>query len=230
MKYNVTALMPMKGNSERVPNKNIRPFSGKPLFHMVLTQLEACPLIESIIINTDSEKIMELASPFSKVRLLRRPEHICGDHVPMNDIIAHDVSFVETEHILQTHSTNPLLTLPTLTEAIQSYFETISQYDSLFSVTVWQSRFYTEDGTPLNHNPNELLRTQDLPLLCEENSCMYIFSKKSFLEAGNRRIGLRPRMFLMNKLESVDIDNEEDFILAETLFRYKMDIKNTVRQ
>ena len=217
MDQRVTALVPMKGHSERVPNKNIRPFLGNPLCLRMLAQLEDCPLVESIIVNTDSEIITHLCMGFSKVVPLRRPERLCGDYVSMNEIIAYDMSCSDSEHFLQTHSTNPLLSKQTIERSIRYYFANISLYDSLFTVTPWQTRFYWEDCTPVNHNPDELLRTQDLPHLFEENSCLYIFSKQSFAAAGYKRIGRNPFMLSIGRIEAIDIDNEEDFVIAETL-------------
>ena len=103
--------------------------------------------------------------------------------------------------------------------AIKEYFSSLDNYDSLFSVTKLQTRLYDQTGEPVNHNPRELLRTQDLPPLFEENSNIYIFSKTSFYAAGSKRIGKKPKMFAMGKLEATDIDEETDFILAETLLK-----------
>ena len=212
----LTALLPMKGHSERVPNKNMRKFAGKPLYHCVAEILEMSEFIDSIVINTDSLIIAEDAQKyFSKVKIHKRPSELCGDMVPMNDIIAFDIKHIENENVLQTHSTNPLLSLETLNRAI-SYFEDIRpEKDSLFSVTKYQTRLYWGNGKALNHDPSVLLRTQDLPPIFEENSNIYVFSKKSFIDSGKLRIGLKPIMFEMNKIEAMDIDEEEDFILAE---------------
>lgn len=215
----ITALLPMKGHSERVPNKNMRLFAGKPLYHCIARVLEASPLISSIVINTDSPVIAKDAEKhFSKVRIVNRPENLQGDMVPMNDIIGYDVSVCEEEHFVQTHSTNPLLKRDTLERAVNSYFDNLPTYDSVFSVTKLQTRLYWESGEPVNHIPRELLRTQDLPPLFEENSNFFIFSRSSFETAGQKRIGVKPYMFPMDKLEALDIDEEEDFILAETLY------------
>ncbi len=220
MNKKVIALLPMKGHSERVPNKNLKLFSGKPLYHAVMQSLLACDYISEVFINTDSEKIAEDAlKNFERIKIIQRPENICGDFVSMNEIIAYDLQQTESKHFIQTHSTNPLLKAETLNRAISFYFESIHQYDSVFSVTRLQTRLYWKDGTPINHNPQELIRTQDLPPVFEENSNFYIFSKDSFLKAGNKRIGIKPAMFEMNKLESVDIDEPEDFKLAEILYK-----------
>ena len=200
----------------------MRFFSGKPLYHCVAKILEKSEMVDSIIINTDSAIIAkDAAKNFSKVKIIERPKEICGDMVSMNSIIAHDIKYSDNEHILQTHSTNPLLTLETLNSAIKSYFEFQSEYDSLFSVTRLQTRMYWDTGKPVNHNPAKLLRTQDLAPLYEENSNIYIFSKASFIQAGNNRIGLKPKMFSIEKLEALDIDDEEDFIIAELLYNLK---------
>jgi len=98
----------------------------------------------------------------------------------MNVIIDYDLNQLEGEYLLQTHSTNPLLRAETIDKAIEKYFEGLEEFDSLFGVTKVQTRFYDKDANPINHNPEELLRTQDLEPLYEENSNFYIFSKESF--------------------------------------------------
>jgi len=218
-KMKLTALLPMKGHSERVPNKNMRIFNGKPLYHCVARILEGSELIQSVVINTDSDLIAENAAKhFSKIKVHIRPPELQGDMVPMNDIIAYDISLLEGDHFLQTHSTNPLLTKETLEQAIREYFNYLDEYNSLFSVTMLQTRLYWKSGKPINHDSNKLLRTQDLPPLFEENSNFYIFSKKSFVGAGNHRIGLKPKMFVMDKIEAIDIDEKADFQIAEFFY------------
>ncbi len=206
----------MKGNSERVPGKNLKNFNGKPLFHHVLDSLQNCVLINQIIINTDSTEIIEQSKSFSKVIIHHRPKEICGDFVSMNDVIAFDLANSEADIYLQTHSTNPLLKSSTITQAIEKFINS-PKNDSLFSVTKLQTRLYWNDVKPVNHNPKELIRTQDLPPLFEENSNIFIFTKESFKLADNKRIGLTPTMFEMDKLESIDIDEPQDFILAEAV-------------
>ncbi|OQX53351.1 MAG: acylneuraminate cytidylyltransferase [Candidatus Cloacimonas sp. 4484_209] len=213
----------MKGHSERIPNKNIRNFCGRPLLHWVMESLRKSPYIKEIVINTDSEQISEEGRKNFGARIINRPQHLRGDMVPMNDIIAYDLSQIKGEHFLQTHSTNPLLTTKTINLAIETYFSNLEQYDSLFSVTKVQARLYWPDGKPINHDPDNLLRTQDLPPVFEENSNFYIFSKKSFKRAGNNRIGLKPQMFEISKLEAVDIDEPEDWDIAEAIYEIRKD-------
>jgi N-acylneuraminate cytidylyltransferase len=183
--------------------------------------LLASKYIDKVVINTDSEVIAKDAKKNfgDRVMIINRPKEIQGGDISMNVIINYDLNQLDGEHFLQTHSTNPLLRVETLDRAIETYFDNLDKYDSLFAVTRIQTRFYDKNAKPINHNPEELLRTQDLEPLYEENSNFYIFSKESFKNAGNRRIGLKPRIFEVNKLEAVDIDEPEDFILAELLYK-----------
>lgn len=219
MNPKLIALLPMKAHSERVPNKNMRDFCGKPLYHRVLETLLGSRYIKEVCINTDSKRIADDAhSNFDRIKIIDRPKYLQGDLVPMNDIIAYDIAQIESEHFLQTHSTNPLLTTSTIDHAIEAYFDNLDRCDSLFSITRLQTRLYWQDGRPINHDPDELLRTQDLPHVCEENSNLYLFSKNSF-QKHKRRIGEMPYLFGMDKIEAVDIDEETDFKIAEALYR-----------
>jgi CMP-N-acetylneuraminic acid synthetase len=218
----INALLPMKGHSERVKNKNLKDFNGAPLYHLILQSLLSTKNIDIVIIDTDSEIIKRDAiDNFNRVAIIDRPLELQGDLVSMNKIIEYDLSKLNGEHFIQTHATNPLLKPDTIDRAINTYFNFLPNYDSLFSVTRLQQRLYMENGTPINHDPKELLRTQDLPLVFEENSNFFIFSKESFKRSGNNRIGVRFKMFELNKLEAMDIDEPEDFILAETLYKLR---------
>lgn len=219
----VVALLPMKGNSERVPNKNLKDFAGKPLYHRVMDVLVKSKYISHVIVNTDSEVIKSdlLKNYPEKTIIINRPEEIRGDMVSMNKVIECDINQVEADIYLQTHSTNPLLKTESVDHAIEKMIEVLNEkkYDSIFSVTRLQTRLYKSNGDPLNHNPNELLRTQDLEPLFEENSNFYLFTKDSFEKSGGKRIGVKPLMFEIDKIEAVDIDEPQDFIIAEALFK-----------
>lgn len=217
----VVALLPMKGNSERVPNKNLKDFCGRPLYHKILDTLLASEYIDKIIINTDGELIKEDIEKNYKGKVIihNRPKEIIGDFVSMNKIIDYDIKKVEADIYVQTHSTNPLLLSSTLDAAIEKMMNKTGDFDSIFSVTKVQTRLYDEQGKPSNHNPLELIRTQDLPPLFEENSSFYIFTRDSFERSGGKRIGLKAQMFEMDKVEAIDIDQIQDFIIAESIYK-----------
>ena len=217
----LAALVPMRHHSQRVPGKNYRPLAGKPLFHHILETLLAVPEIETVMVDTDSDPVMEgVRRFFPTVKLIQRPEHLRADDIPMNDILLHDTAQVQADFYLQTHSTNPLLKPSTVSKAIQSLISNYPKHDSLFSVTRLQTRLYDKDGRALNHNPRELIQTQDLPPVYEENSCLYIFTRENLLK-NHHRIGDHPLMFDIAADEAWDIDEELDFAICDFLMSRK---------
>jgi len=215
----IKALVPMKGHSERVPNKNIRLLAGKPTFHWILESLSKSKYIDEIIINTDSKEIAKSATDNFKVTILDRPDFLLGDMVSIQPLIAYDLLQTKGEYFLQTHSTNPLLTTKTIDSAIEAFFAQ-KEHDALFSVTETKTRFYWSDGKGINHDPKHLIRTQDLDPIYEENSCFYIFSRETNEKIKNR-LGSNPMMYPIDRLEAADIDDLEDFYWCEFLLNRK---------
>lgn len=211
------AIVPMRHNSERVPGKNYRPLAEIPLYHHVVRTLCSVAEIDTIVIDTDSDFIMDdCAANFPSVKLLARPEHLRDGNIAMNDVLLNTLTQVDADIVLQTHSTNPFLKPATVSSALRFLGTPGSEFDSVFSVTRLQARLWDAEMRPVNHDPSVLLRTQDLAPLFIENSCFFIFTPKLLRERGNR-IGARPYMFEMSALEAVDIDTEEDFALASAI-------------
>lgn len=224
-KFNISAIVPMRHSSERVIGKNYRDFAGKPLFFHIIETLLKCDNLTNIVIDTDSELIIELTQKhFPKVIILKRPEHLRDGSIPMNDVLLNIINQIDSDFFLQTHSTNPILSTRTIQDGISSFLENYPTYDSLFSVTKRNVRYWDVLSRPINHNKNILLRTQDLPPIFEENSCMYIFSKQ-ILENKHNRIGDRPLMYDIPEIEAQDIDVELNFKVAEFLFK---EIRNII--
>jgi CMP-N-acetylneuraminic acid synthetase len=222
----IVALVPMRHHSQRVPGKNYRPLAGKPLFHHILETLLSVPEISEVLVDTDSEPVMEgLHDHFPQVVIINRPQRLRADDVPMNQILIHDTDQLPADLYLQTHSTNPLLKPETVSRAIQSFLAAYPTHDSLFSVTRWQTRLYDKDGKAINHNPQELLQTQDLPPVYEENSCMYLFTRENLI-AKQHRIGDRPLLFEIDAAEAWDIDEELDFAITDFLLTQRLKNKN----
>ncbi len=217
----IKALIFMKERSERVPHKNIRPLCGRPLFHWILDTLTASGHIAEIIINTDSRAIADDAASHFDVTIHTRPPHLLDIRSnEASQIIEYDLSRTSGDWFLQTHSTNPLLTTATLDRAIEKFFVQDS-HDSLFSVTPLQTRFYFADGRPVNHDPDHLIPTQELPPLYEENSCIYLFSRDVF-DRHRVRFGTSPLLFPIDRREAVDIDEPYDFDVAEALMAARL--------
>lgn len=212
----------MKEYSERVPGKNMRPLCGRPLFHWIMTSLSSSEYIKEIIINTDSNKIAKSAQNNFTVTIHMRPNHLLNiQSNEANQIMEYDLSQTDGEYFIQLHSTNPLLRTETIDSAIESFFEHKEEYDSLMSVTTLQNRYYWSDGSPINHDPEKLIKTQELPVIYEENSNIYIFTRSMFMKYKNR-VGKRPLLFPIDQFEAVDIDVEFDFFVAEALMERRL--------
>ncbi|WP_417766212.1 cytidylyltransferase domain-containing protein [Spongiibacter tropicus] len=220
-KKKIVALLPMKANSERVKGKNFRPLAGKPLFQWILDALLSVDDIYCVVINTDAKEILIENGLVESDRVIirQRKSDLCGDFVSMNLILDDDIEAVEADAYLMTHTTNPLISSETIKHALKEYENGLPKYDSLFSVNKIQTRFYRADMSPVNHNPDELVRTQDLEPWFEENSCLYMFSRDSFSKT-SARIGKSPQIFVTPPLESIDIDEPEDWAMAEAIAIY----------
>jgi CMP-N-acetylneuraminic acid synthetase len=215
----IAALVPMRHHSQRVPGKNFRLLAGKPLYQHIIESLMAVPELGEILVDTDSPPVIAgLGRDFPNVRVIERPVDLRADMISMNDILLYDTSQVIADFYLQTHSTNPLLRPETISKAIKTFLADYPAHDSLFSVTRLQTRLYDQHGKAVNHDPDILLQTQDLPPVYEENSCIYIFTREA-LSRRHNRLGERPLMFEMNAAEAWDIDEELDFAITDFLMK-----------
>jgi len=220
----LVALLPMKAHSERVPAKNFRDFLGKPLFRWTLDTLLSFDAVDQVVINTDAAALLEQAGlpDDSRVVLRDRKPDLCGDFVSMNAIIADDIAAINADAYVQTHTTNPLLRAETLRAAYAAFAAAhgAGEADSLYAVTRHQARFYWPDGRPVNHDPANLKRTQDLDPMYEENSNFYFFTRDSFA-ATQARIGVKALLHEVDRLEATDIDDQETWDLAEAVARMR---------
>jgi CMP-N-acetylneuraminic acid synthetase len=218
----IVALLPLKGHSERIPGKNFRPLAGKPLFRWILDALLSLDEIAEVVINTDARaKLAELGCVTAgRIRIRDRRADLCGDFVSMNLVLGDDVANVDADVYVMTHTTNPMLGAGTIRRAISKFqaAKAAGTADSVFTVNRFQSRFFAEDGRPLNHDPANLIRTQDLEPWFEENSNLYLFTRESFA-ATKARIGRTPMMMTTPRMESVDVDDQDAWDLAEAIAR-----------
>ena len=223
MNYKVAALLQMMANSERVVGKNFKNFCGKPLFRWVLDTLLSVPDISCVYINTDAREILKEhgLEESERVKIRDRPIEICGDLVSMNDVIKDDLENIEADIFLMTHTTNPLLSKESIENSLNIFKKALKEknHDSLFTVNQVQERFYTSDAKAINHDPDKLIRTQDLEPWYRENSNLYLFTKESFGRTG-ARIGRSPAMLVTTPFESTDIDTPEDWSFAESVVGY----------
>jgi CMP-N-acetylneuraminic acid synthetase len=160
----------------------------------------------------------------NRILIRDRKEDLCGDLVSMNLIIEDDIAAVDADLYIMTHTTNPLIS-PTTIRAGLERLANDGLHDSLFTVNQIQTRFYRSDGSAVNHDPNNLIRTQDLEPWFEENSCLYYFTRESFAK-NSARIGTRPLMMETPPLESLDIDEPHDWALVSALVSLTSDVRS----
>lgn len=218
MNNDISALIPIKGHSERVPNKNFNNLGSKPLYQHILDTLLKIKYIKKIYIDTDvTEKIDR--GKYNNLNIIERPKKLRGDMVSVNSLIKYDLDFIDTDIIFQTHVTNPFLSKGTIEKCIKFFME--KKLDSIFSVNMHHKRFWSADKKPVNHDPNQLIRSQDLTPLYEDNSCIYLFTKDFFYKY-NMRMNEHSKMFVTNFFDSFDIDTKYDWRIAECLIKQSL--------
>jgi CMP-N-acetylneuraminic acid synthetase len=225
----IVALLPMKANSVRVKGKNFRTFCGKPLFQWILDTLLSVEDIAHIVINTDARHMLieNGLRETDRIIIRDRKPNICGDQVSMNLVLADDIANISADMYLMTHTTNPLMSVNTIQQAIFAFVNAkrAGVADSLFTVDRVQARFYRADCSPVNHDPANLIPTQELEPWFEENSNLYIFTRDSFA-ATKARIGQAPMMYESPFFESIDIDTPVDWDFAVVAARLLLEQKD----
>lgn len=218
----VKAVLFMKQDSKRVPKKNMHMLCGRPLFHWIVDELSQSSYIKEIIINTDSDEIATSASAHFDVTIHFRPDYLKTIKTDeATQLLAYDLEQSEGEYFLNAHSTTPLMRRETIDRSIEYFFKQ-SDKSSLMSVTPKYKRFYKMNGEAINHVPGRMVPTQELEPVYEENSCIYLFSRNSF-EKNKSRVGTRPTFFPIGPIESIDIDEPEDFELVEYFMKRRLE-------
>jgi len=223
----VVAFLPCRKGSERVPRKNIRPFGpfGHGLIEIKLGQLLSCGGIDRVVLSTNDDEILSLANDLcvgDRLVIHRREESLSSSATSTDDLVSHAAKLIvplSAEcHILWTHVTSPFVTARNYAEMITGYAQALSEgYDSLMATTPLHSFLWSESG-PLNYDRSveKWPRTQTLIPVQEVNSAGFLASA-SIYASHNDRIGPHPKLFPLGKLVSLDIDWEEDFMIAEQL-------------
>lgn len=209
------AMIPIKLNSERVKEKNIRPFyDGKPLVHFIQEALIASEKIDEVYIYCSSDAIRDYL--IEGVQFLKRPEFLDSNTSNCNDIIREFMKEIDADYYVVSHATAPFTKTNSIDRCIDAVVSD-NNYDSAFTVEKIQT-FMWNNGKPMNFNPDCFPRTQDLEPIYMETSGAFVFSKHVF-EKYNRRIGINPCLVEVEPIESCDIDTEYDMLVAQSLYK-----------
>lgn len=224
-KPSISFFLPTRKGSERVKNKNTRPFAGIQggLVENKIRQLLSSRLIDEIVFSSNDEMCMSVAEKYahdSRLRIVPRPDALCLGTTNLQDLICYVPTVTEAEHIVWGHVTTPIVGSEDYDDAIRCYIEKVGDgYDSLVGVSELRNFLLNSDGQLIN-NTTKLPwpRTQDLAPLYEINHTLFIASRETYLKTKNR-LGQRPFLYVMDKLKSQDIDWPDDFVVAELLWK-----------
>lgn len=205
------AIMPIKLINERCPGKNTRILGSKPLLQHELDSLKATELCDSINVFCSSEDVI----PFlpDDVQFVKRPKFLDLPTSNFTQIFSLFMEQNDADIYVYAHATAPFITVETMKQCIEAVQS--GEYDSAFCAVKLQDYLW-QDGEPLNFDATNLPRTQDVKPIYQETSGVYVFTREVF-ERYHRRIGKKPFIKEVSFKESVDIDNPEDFDLAEAL-------------
>ena len=229
MNKDVSIFLPTRAGSERIANKNTRNFAKVKggLLSIKLNQLLSLSNVKEVILSTNDEASIEVAQNFlsnPKLKLIQRPDHLAQSLTNLTDLVEYVPTICSSEHILWTHVTSPLVNAVDYETAIDLYFEKIAKnYDSLMSVKEIQNYVWSEkENKVLNRKDGDFKkwpRTQDLEKIFEVNSAIFMASKSIYNEEQDR-VGVKPYLLTHNSFQSVDVDWEEDFEIAEKLYKF----------
>ncbi len=221
MKNDIAALIAVRGGSKRVPEKNVRKFADSNLLEIKIRQAMTLENISGVYVSSDDRRMLAMADELAAIPLVR-PVYYASDTVPMREVYRHLASEIECEHILYLHVTSPLLEDETLSECVQKYKNLSSKYDSLATVHSVKEYLW-QDSNPVNYDPSNHPRSQDLPDIYALNFAANILPRQVMIEKGNI-VGNRFCPYYLDEIESVDIDTEFDFLIAEFLYqKHKLD-------
>lgn len=216
----IVAIVPMKLNNTRLPQKNIKPFTnGKPLCYYILNTLSKIDDIDEVYVYCSNEKIKEYLP--NGVKYLKRSKALDTDSAKMNEVLSAFADDVDADIYVMTHTTAPFISEESIKKGIRAVASGMN--DSAFAAKKVQD-FLWKDGKPFNYSLEAIPRTQDLPPLYEETSGFYIYEKSVICDLG-RRIGQSPYIVEVNEIEAIDIDEYEDFQIADSIYNHLFKIK-----
>ena len=221
---NVAAYIPIKLNNERAPGKNIMQLSdGTPLCQFMFNTISEVNEINKIYCYCSKRDIISFLS--GRVEFLQRDSWLDTADAKCQDIIDSFLKIIKADIIVLAHVTSPFLKADSIRKCVNAVIS--GEYDSAFTAAKVQD-FLWENGKPLNFNPKNIARTQDLPIIYKESVGCYVFTRESY-EKNRRRIGVNPYICEINKIEEMDIDYPEDFEIANAVYMNILKEKHLTR-
>jgi len=209
-------IIPARGGSKRIPNKNITDLCGHPLIHYAIEN--SLSLTPSVYISTDCPKIKKVCADYP-VNIIDRPPELATDEAPTNPVIGHFLANTNVDTFACVQATSPLFRASDLNLAFNKL--ATAKYDSVIAVREDVEFCWDKAGKPINFSPLRRLRTQDMESWYIENGSFYVTSRDSFFK-NNSLIGERVGFIVMPKIDSIDIDTPEDLKLAALILKSRL--------
>lgn len=211
----IACFIPIKSYSERVSGKNFRPLNGHKLYEYIIQNTIKANCFDTIYVDTNSDEVKEYCLKHGVNVIDRKPE-LASNIANGNDLLVHHYNlFPDYDYYFQLFATAPYLS-PESIRACCEKLVSSQKYDSCFTATKNNS-FYWFNDLPINYRPNILPRSQDMTPVFEESTGLYGISHKA-LSQFLSRIGRTPYIHIVDKLEALDINTEEDLLIAEAVF------------
>ena len=213
------AIIPVRAGSQRVKNKNIRPFANSNLLEIKIRSLQKVKGLDGIIVNSDSDEMLDIAAKCG-AQTVKRDAYFASSSVSINEVYVDLANHCDADTIILADATNPMITTQTVEKALEIY-NNENSYDSVNTVNSVKM-FLWKDGQPLNYKEENKPRSQDLPEIFAINSAINVISKETMIK---RRafVGYKPYLLPVDDIEGIDIDTELDFEFAEFLYKkYRM--------
>lgn len=207
----IVAFVPIRLNSKRVVGKNLKLLGGVPLMCYILETLAKVKQIDEVYLYCSNENVKEYLP--DGVKFLKRPEFLDRDETLGKEIYEEFTNTVDADVYILAHTTSPFIKQDTIENALDKILN--GGYDSAFSAEKIQT-FAWYDGKPLNYELKEIPRTQTIEPVYIETSAFFMF-KRDVWRVHKQRIGFKPYMAIVDKIEGVDIDWPEDFDMAEKI-------------
>lgn len=214
-KKKVTAVVPVRKGSQRVVSKNTRAFFDTTLLDLKLLVLKQVKGIDEIIVNTDCPVSIEIAKKHG-VAVYIRDDFYASSDITNNLHWKHIAETTNTDVLLLAQATSPLIKIKTYESAIEEFLNLENKFDSINSVSL-EKKFLWKDGKALNYNPKITPKSQDLPDIVSLNFAITIINKEDMYNNENV-IGKNPNFIVLDKIESIDIDDTIDFEFAEFMY------------
>ena len=210
----VVAFVPIKMNSQRLPGKNTKFLNGKPLCAYIFETILKVNGIDERYVYCSDPKIYEYIP--DGINFLRRDTYLDGNEVKGLEIIDRFIKDVDADIYVLAHATQPFTKATSISDALSKVIS--QEHDSAFSALEFQDYFWM-NGTPLNYNLKDVVRTQDLEKIYMETGAFFIFRKEVYTNLG-QRVGKNPYIKSVDHFEAIDIDYPEDFEFAEAIAKY----------